>query len=244
MQEFWFVMVQLIVRSSLARLRSVVVNSGAIAIYRAAVLKDNVDVYLNEKVFGRRVTFSDDSLLTLLALVRGRTVQVPNAFAITLMPQTVSHHRRQQLRWMRGSMLRSFWRLRLLPVSRIGYWYSLAAFGRQVVTMQVVFAFYVLSIMLDPAGLAETIAWSLGLVAVMLLLICIPYLFIRRSDQSGLQKSAVVACAPLASLWFMTFVWAMQLYSMLTFWKTDNWGTRSKVEVALNGAGRPGRLPA
>ena len=54
---------------------NVLVNRGTFALYRAPVIRDNLGIYLNEKFLGKQVKYSDDSLLTLFALMRGRTVQ-------------------------------------------------------------------------------------------------------------------------------------------------------------------------
>src|SRR3546814_378296 len=101
---------------------SVLVNSGPLAAYRAPVVRDNLDSYLNERFMGRPVMFSDDSLLTLYALLRGRAVQQPSAVVFTALPERASHFLRMYLRWMRGSTIRSVWRMRYLPVNRWAYW--------------------------------------------------------------------------------------------------------------------------
>ncbi|MFF5217550.1 hypothetical protein [Micromonospora sp. NPDC000442] len=50
--------------------------------------------------------------MTLFVMVRGRTVQQPTAFAFALMPNRFGHLCRMYLRWMRGSFIRSWWRVR------------------------------------------------------------------------------------------------------------------------------------
>ena len=101
-----FVGQQLIDRSFMSRLGSVMVNSGGLAAYRCSILAENIETYMNESYLGRHVEFSDDSLLTLFALLRGRTVQQSSAFAFAWMPDRWSHHYRQQERWFRGSFIR------------------------------------------------------------------------------------------------------------------------------------------
>jgi hyaluronan synthase len=120
-----FVSQQLTDRSSMSRLGSVMVNSGGLAAYRYEILADNISQYLSETYLGRKVEFSDDSFLTLLAMLKGRTVQQPSAFAFAYMPDLWSHHYRQQIRWFRGSFIRGLWRVRFMP---IGSW----AFLRQL----------------------------------------------------------------------------------------------------------------
>ena len=92
MTDVIFVGQQLIDRSFMSRLGSVMVNSGGLAAYRCSILAENIDTYLNESYLGRHVEFSDDSLLTLFALLHGRTVQQPSAFAFAWMPDRWSHH--------------------------------------------------------------------------------------------------------------------------------------------------------
>ncbi|MFI8199874.1 glycosyltransferase [Streptomyces sp. NPDC085942] len=106
--DLWYVTCQMVERSAQSPLGSVMVASGSLAAYRAELLTDRIEGYLSETFMGRPVTFSDDSLLTLYALVRGRVVQQPTAVVFTAMPEELGHHLRQYLRWMRGSSLRFF----------------------------------------------------------------------------------------------------------------------------------------
>ncbi|MEV0585564.1 hypothetical protein [Nonomuraea sp. NPDC050310] len=62
--DLWLVSFQLVDRSGQSAMGAVIVNSGILAFYRTAVVRDNLDGYLNEAFFGRPVTFSDDSMLT------------------------------------------------------------------------------------------------------------------------------------------------------------------------------------
>ncbi|MCM1977164.1 glycosyltransferase family 2 protein, partial [Streptomyces sp. G1] len=120
--DLWFVTGQLTDRSALSAMGSVLVNSGPLAAYRAPVVRDNLDSYLNETFMGRPVMFSDDSLLTLYALLRGQAVQQPTAVVFTALPEKPSHFLRMYCRWMRGSTIRSVWRFRYLPLSGWPYW--------------------------------------------------------------------------------------------------------------------------
>ena len=113
-------------------------NSGPLAAYRAAVVRDNLDSYLNETFLGRAVAFPDDSMLTLFAQLAGRTVQQPTAVVLSAMPETVSHYLRQYVRRMRGSFIRSWWRFRYLPMRRVAFWLH-AATWLQMVTSTLLF---------------------------------------------------------------------------------------------------------
>ncbi|MGW4393464.1 hypothetical protein [Streptomyces sp. NPDC004685] len=120
--DLWFVVCLLVDRIGQSAVGAVMVKSGPIAAYRAAVIRDNLGSYLNETFMGRPVMFSDDSLLTLYAQQRGLTVQQPRAICFTAMPEKWSHFSRMYLRWMRGSTIRSVWRMRYLSPARPAYW--------------------------------------------------------------------------------------------------------------------------
>jgi len=228
MQELWFTTMQLVNRSALSRMGSVMVNCGGLAFYRAAVVTENVETYLSETLFGRPMHASDDSLLTLFSLQRGRAVQQRDAFAFTLMPTRFSHHRRQQLRWLRGSTVRSAWRFRYLPTDRFAYWYHLAKWAQYAAVTAVL-------VLLLASGVLfswSVLLWTLVVVGAIQLLVDAPYLTLRRSDQSTAQRLGVYATAPLIGLWQLTFMRVMRWYAMATVKKVATvWGTRGTVEV-------------
>ncbi len=214
MMDVFTVGLQLFERSAFSRLNSVMVNSGGCAFYRGEVIRDNVELYLNETLAGRRVNFSDDSLLTLFALQRGKTVQQPTAFAFTLMPAKLSHHVRQQLRWMRGSMTGAAYWLHMMK------W---IAYGTMTSTLIML---VVTGKLLDPWMLAS------GMLAAVTLyvLTAFRYLAVVRSDQSTAQRWLTFATAPLAAIWGLTFLRVLRWYAMATVLNLG-WGTRAVVEV-------------
>ncbi|MFF2620748.1 glycosyltransferase family 2 protein [Oerskovia jenensis] len=226
MQEVWYLSMQMVDRAALSRAGSVLVNSGALATYRAAVLWDNVDHYLAETFRGRPVHTSDDSLLTLFAQQRGRTVHQPGAFAFTNMPSTFDGHRRQQLRWMRGSFLRSGTRFRSLPTDRFSYWYHLARWVQYAIATTALVALVVSGALWHPAALAM----GAVMIGTVQLVVAAPYLTLRRSDQSATQRLAVYACAPFVGLWYVTVLRSLRWYAMATVGNVS-WGTRQSVEV-------------
>lgn len=68
-------------------------TSGALSLYRAPVVMDNLDHYLSNGTDG------DDRQLCDYALLRGRVVSVPKAYVITDMPTTIKGTYRQRRRW-------------------------------------------------------------------------------------------------------------------------------------------------
>jgi len=217
---------QLTERSSQSVLRSVTVNTGVLAAYRAAILRDHTHAYLHETFLGRTVHFSDDSMLTLFAKLRGRTVQQPTAFALAAQPETLSHHVRQQLRWMRGSAIRTCWRLRYLPLSQYAFWTQLVHIFLAV-TCGLVFAWLFL---VQPFVVGVPL-WMFVVVPVTISYVeSLRYLTIRRHGQSLRRQLGVFALAPLAMLWSTVVLRALKWYGVATCARTG-WGTRANVEV-------------
>ena len=225
-----FVSQQLTDRSSMSRLGSVMVNSGGLAAYRSEILADNIDQYLSETYLGRKVEFSDDSFLTLLAMLKGRTVQQPSAFAFAYMPDRFSHHYRQQVRWFRGSFIRGLWRVRFMP---IGSW----AFLRQLlgwillVVSSMIFIYIVLwrpivdGISIPPE--AVLVPFLIGYVQNA------RYISIWRSDEpASTRYLTVLLLSPFATLWNIIFLRPMRIWGALSSRKMG-WNTRERIEVTV-----------
>lgn len=219
--DLWYVTSQLVDRSALSALGSVMVNSGPIAAYRGAVVRDNLHIYLNETFLGREVRFSDDSLLTLFALLRGRTVQQSTAVAFSHMPVTVSHHLRQYLRWMRGSTIRSVWRFKYLPLDSVAYW-AHALRWLQVVLSTFALVWVAVHENFTPWFMLVPVAVGAGQT--------LRYLTIRRSDQTVRSQVGTWLLTPLAVAWAWLVLRPLRWYGVATCRRTG-WGTRKKVEV-------------
>jgi hyaluronan synthase len=227
--ELWFVTSQLTDRSAQSTFRSVLVNAGTFALYRAEVVRAGLEAYLSETFFGRPVEFSDDSLLTLYALLAGKTVQQPTAIGFTAMPETLSHHVRQYLRWMRGSTIRTFWRFRYLPLDRYAYWQHMLRWVQAFTTTPLFLAV----VIAEPAIHGS---WSPRLLVVMVLVGYgrgLRYLTIRRYDEPWWSRLLTWLLAPLVGAWQYTVLRGIWWYGMATCLRTG-WGTRQHgVEVAL-----------
>lgn len=229
--DLWFVTGQLVDRSALSAMGSVLVNSGPLAAYRADVVRDNLESYLNETFMGRPVMFSDDSLLTLYALLRGQTVQQPSAVVFTAMPEKAGHLLRMYLRWMRGSTIRSIWRMRYLPLNRWPYWAHLLRWFQVALSTTVL----VWLLVIEPAAYGNQppasflvvpflIGWAQGL----------RYLGIIRSDERLRSRVLTWLLMPLAVIWAWTILRALRWYGVATCAKTG-WGTRQNgAEVTLH----------
>ena len=218
---------QLTLRSAYSRLHSVTVNSGPFALYRSFVIRQAEDGYLNERIAGRPVQFSDDSLLTLYALMEGRTVQQPSAIAFSAWPETFSHHLRQQVRWTRGSFIRSLWRLRYLPLRGIAFWLHLIGHAQFLAsTIMLVFVFCI-----RPNIGVHHIAPMLLIAMLLSYATTVRTLTVRRSDETLGQQLGVYALSPLVVLWALFVYRPLRLFGMFSCLRTG-WGTRETVETA------------
>jgi hyaluronan synthase len=168
-----------------------------------------------------------------MALARGKVVQRSDAFALTLMPERWSHHVRQQIRWMRGTMLRDLTRLQVLPLRGFGYWYSLVTLARRVIGVIMLASLVFFSVIHAADGAWWLLVWIAGFACAMQTLISVPYLAVDRADQTRLAQLGVFGCAPLVALWQIGALWVIEAYSMVTYrHSAAKWGTRQRVEVA------------
>ncbi|MFI8535377.1 glycosyltransferase [Streptomyces aquilus] len=228
--DLWFTTGQLTDRSALSAMGAVLVNSGPLAAYRGAVVRDNLDSYLNETFMGRPVMFSDDSLLTLYALLRGRTVQQPSAVVFTALPEKASHFGRMYMRWMRGSTIRSLWRLRYLPITGWAYWAHLIRWFTVALSTTVLGWLLIV----EPLKYGNRPPVSFLLVPVLIgWAQALRYLGVIRSDERIRHRALTWLLMPSAVLASWTVLRAMRWYGMATCARTG-WGTRQNgAEVAL-----------
>ena len=204
---------------------SVLVNRGTFALYRGSLIRATLPAYTGETFFGRRVILGDDSMLTTFALGSGRAVQQVSAVCFSMYPETFSHTLRQWTRWMRGSTIRNFWRIRYLPIMSWGWWFtflptwwflSFVAMGGAVAADWHTGHTFVLTTLYVGALWAWLVAARMHAV--------------RRSDQRWTDRLDAFLLVPLAMAW-MTFVLRpLRLYGMATCLR-QGWVTRGEVEV-------------
>ncbi|MER8220318.1 glycosyltransferase [Streptomyces sp. NPDC094143] len=238
--DLWFITGQLTDRSALSAMGAVLVNSGPLAAYRAPVVRDNLDSYLNETFMGRPVGFSDDSLLTLYALLRGRTVQQPSAVVFTALPEKASHFARMYMRWMRGSTIRSIWRMRYLPLTGWAYWAHLLRWFQVALSTSVLGWLLVV----EPVRYGNTPPVSFLVVPFLIgWAQALRYLSVIRSDERMRQRAVTWLLMPLAVLGAWTVLRVMRWYGAATCARTG-WGTRQNgAEVSLAAVPAPRTEP-
>ncbi|MFF3494799.1 glycosyltransferase [Streptomyces sp. NPDC002795] len=238
--DLWFVTSQMVDRSGQSAVGAVMVNSGPLAAYRAAVVRDNLGSYLNETFMGRGVAFSDDSMLTLYAQERGLTVQQSTAIVFTAMPERWNHFGRMYLRWMRGSTIRSIWRMRYLSMARPAFWLHAMRWTQMVLTQLVTIWLLVVEPVaydnrppLSMLWIPFLLGWAQGL----------RYLGIIRTDERIRSRLLTWLMMPLAIIMAWTWFRWLRWYGIVTCAKTG-WGTRQNgAEVSLAG-GTPTPQPS
>lgn len=233
MMDLVMVSLQLTDRSAMSAAGAVLVNSGASAFYRASVILDNLDSYLNETFFNRHMKISDDSLLTLYGAIRGRTVQQPTSLVFTTMPDRFRGHWKQQTRWGRGSFIRSWWRMKYLPTHRFAFWWHLirwSGFGVNTAALLTVMVVDPLLTDRSAADYLQIVAWSVLVQICIGSSIMLRYFCIRRSDQSIGYQLGTYLLAPLAVLWSATVLRANRWYAIATC-TNMGWQTRPDTEA-------------
>lgn len=211
---------QLITCSSQNVVGNVLVNRGTFALYRGSVVRETTAAYLGETLFGRPVLLGDDTMLTLFALGRGRAVQQLSAVCFAMYPETLSHTMRQWTRWMRGTSIRTLWRLRYLSPSSWGWWYTVVTTWGYLSFVSVLTA-----VIVDwPASRTFAIT-ALYISAAWTWITAARIFAVRRSDQRRIDELEAFILVPAALLWMTLVLRPVRLYGTLTMLR-QGWVTR------------------
>jgi hyaluronan synthase len=224
----WEMIWQLTERSAQSTLGCVTVNSGILALYRGVTIRKNIQGYLQEEFFGKAVKYSDDSLMTLYALLDGKTVQQPSAIAFSAIPNKMSHYIRRYIRWMRGSFIRTWWRFKYLPTTSYIYWWHLWRWVQFVMSTFV-------TVYLFTSGIVtrtDVLPYMVLITITMSYIQALRYFIIRRSDESRVSQCLTFLCAPLAAFWSLTVLRVVKWYAYLTV-ANNGWGTRKTQELSV-----------
>ncbi len=163
----------------------------------------------------------------LSALLHGRTVQQPSAFAFAWMPDRWSHHYRQQERWFRGSFIRGLWRIRFLPVLSWGWWRQATGWMQ----IWLVISVFVYLLLWRPLVLGSGVPPTVVLVPLAIgLAQGSRYISVWRSDTTGPQRYASLLLSPVATLWSALILRPLRVWGMVTS-ANMGWNTRQQVEV-------------
>lgn len=215
-------------RAAWSRLRSVAVNCGGLAFYRASVVHKYLDEYVNQTVFGRKASSGDDRILTNFALLEGWAVFQENSIGYTVLPERMKHLIKQRIRWWRSFFWGGVWLIRRFSPARLVWW---------LVTWQFIsfifYSFIIVSLIVSSARLGS-IPWmffiylSFGLAYIR----SIRFLTIKLDRRQLKDQLITFVLAPLSSILHFFLCSVLQYVGLATVFNTG-WGTRKKVEVNL-----------
>lgn len=209
-------------------LRSVMVNSGTLAWYRGDTIRKYADSYPRETFLGRPMQMNDDSMMTLYGLLEGKAVHQPTAVAYTTAPEEFGEYLGQQLRWMRGTFVRTLWWWRYMPVRSAAFWMPLGE------TASLLLSLLLLPVILFNAGgliddRGQFLLTGAAVAVAINYVIALRYFVIRRTDESLAHAVGIFALAPVAGLWRLLVLRPLVVYAYCTFWRVSRWGTRAPV---------------
>lgn len=205
-------------------------NRGPYALYRATMIREIIQLYRDEKFFGRQVILGDDSLLALCASGRGKSVQQLSAIGLTMWPEKLGHHLRQRLRWARGRTVRNFWRLKYRPIFSYIWWFT--AIG--IYTWLASLGFLVLIISMWPTS-ARVVAHVVLALFLWGFLNQFRAFCWARSDERWSDRLLMLLMRPLTSLWAsLVLARIVRLCGTCTVMR-QGWTTRQQgAELVLN----------
>jgi hyaluronan synthase len=129
---------------------------------------------------------------------------------------------------MRASTIRTFWRIRYLPIRSYGWLFVVyqqwAFFTSVAVTVAIPLAW--------PATRNLAIAGGIALL-VWPWTIAVRLATVRRSDQGLGAKLAGIALMPVAAMWYLLVLRQIRFYGIATCYR-QGWVTRKKVEVTIS----------
>jgi hyaluronan synthase len=142
------------------------------------------------------------------------------------MPEKLSHHFRQQVRWMRGAFIRSLWRFKYLRRSGYAYWSHLIGWYQLVLSSAVFIYLFIYM----PAVDHRILPWLLLIPILIGYAQGLRYMTVWRSDESNWYRFCTYLCQPIPALWSFFVLRFVRYYAIVTCFKTG-WGTRGTVEV-------------
>lgn len=227
---------QLVSWSTQSVFGDVLINRGTFALYRASVIREITPAYVNETFLGHPVRLGDDSALTLFSHAHGRTVQQVTAFCLPIYPETLSHHFRQWLRWARGGSVRNYWRIRYLPLTSWGWWWTALAFYFTIAS------WFVPVIWLSLWPRSERLVMWTGLsVIAWSYATSLHVLRVRREGESTWTRVSSALAYPAGLIWSSYCLRPIRVYGIFSCFK-QGWVTRQAgIEIGADGYSRSQR---
>lgn len=213
-------------RAMFSLVGSVTCVCGALAFYRAQVVRDNIEDFVQQRFLGALAEAGEDRRLTNYALLRGRVVLQPTAKAETAVPEKFGHYLRQQVRWQRSFVRESIWAAHHLPANKPAPWISIIQLSQWIVFPLVTPVIFFLNWVTGAATLVIYIAW------VMILLYARSLRFFdSKVERSAYDRFMSFLVTPLYAFLYIGVLMPIRIYSVVTLRKVA-WGTRKRVEVA------------
>lgn len=215
-------------RVAYSRLGSVLCACGSMALYRGGVVRRNLDDFVNQTWLGVPATVGDDRRLTFYCLLEGRAVIQPQAVAWTAVPERISHYLRQQVRWTKSFIREALLMTRTSP-RRVCWWLNLVELVTWVAfTSALVVAFA--TVIFRPHWWAGAVGY-IAYVCAASWLRSLHYLR-GAAAVPPFDRVLTFLAAPVYALMNLTLLIPLRLYSLATI-RNAKWGTRARVEVAL-----------
>ena len=214
-------------RAAYSVLGSVLCVCGSLALYRGTTVRKYLDDFLTQRFLGRPCTYGDDRRLTYYCLREGRVLLAPDAIAWTLVPSTMKHFLRQQLRWSKSFFRESLWMVATVPPWRVCWWLTLI----EIATWSGFTSALIYSVVVRPAVTGH-FALLTYLVSVLILSYARSghYLEAQHPDIGWFGRLGTLAIAPIYGLIHMTLLLPLRLVALVTL-RDNGWGTRKTVEV-------------
>jgi hyaluronan synthase len=209
-------------------LGNVLINRGTYALYRGSMIRETLDAYVGETFFGRGMWLGDDTMLTTYALCRGRAVQQASAFQFTMYPESLGHHLRQWTRWMRGSTVRTFWRIKYLSVRSYAWWVTMLNLWLFFASLASFFLWLAMWVFGH-----ELIIWAIIAPVAGAYLATLRIFTVHRTDETISDRADLFLLTPLSFAWVFTVLRALRLWGMVTCGRSREWMTRQQIEVSL-----------
>ena len=216
-------------RAAYSTVGSVVCCCGSLSFFRTNVVRRHLDDFLHQSFLGVEVQYGDDRRLTQYALMHGKVRLQDTALAYTLVPETLGHYRRQQLRWNKSFFRESLWAIRRFGPRRWPFWISLVELSIWLTFT----ASLLIGLYLRPLLTGATVPWSFVAFGVILAY-ARNVRYFGRPGVSAASQLATFVCAPLYTVLHVVLLTPLRVWALLTLRKTG-WGTRSRVEVRGRG---------
>lgn len=220
-------------RAAYSLLGSVLCCCGSLAFYRASVVRENLDDFLNQIFLGKKATYGDDRRLTNYCLKNGRVVFQSSAVAWTLVPERVGHYLKQQIRWNKSFFRESLSVIQTGRMDKPAFWLSLLELTSWISFTSVL----IYALVMAPLHFRPEV-WALYLMYAMVLGYARSVRYLEaevRTKTSWRERLGTFFLAPLYGLLHMTVLLWVRLYALATLTDTK-WGTRTQgVEVGVDG---------